>query len=359
LGREADLLVLDEPTSALAEQEIRSLFATLRRLRAAGKTIVLITHKVREVLDISDSVTVMRAGRVVDRLDTASTDESRLAALMMGGAAIPEYSRAQRVVAPEGAKSFEMRNVRLRARGRVALDGLSLSVRRGEVLGLCGVAGNGLGEVEDLAAGLLRPDSGEVLVEGQAAARMRRPGLGYVPADRTRRGACLDASLEDNLVALDRAVFFPRGLADRRAARAFARGAIERFSIKASPGDRFGSLSGGTMQKAILARELSRDASFLLFSNPTWGLDVASARFVHERIAEARDRGAAVLLISSNLDELLALSDRISALYKGRAVCELANGPELTRERLGEYMLGLRDDFAQAGASAGARVAGP
>jgi len=361
LRREARLLVLDEPTSALAEQEIRSLFATLRRLRDAGKTIVLITHKIREVLEISDSVTVMRAGRVVERLATSATDEARLAALMMGGTAMPLFSLAQRATSgrPAGrtgdgralgdeAKAFEMRDLRFRVRGRPALDGLSLSVGRGEVLGLCGGAGNGLREVEDLAAGLIRPSSGEVLVGGRPAARLRRPGLGYVPADRTGRGACLDASLEDNLIALDRGTFFPRGLADRGAAREFARASIERFALRASPEDRFGALSGGTMQKAILARELSGDASFLLCSNPTWGLDVASAGFVHERIAEARDRGAGVLLISSNLDELLALSDRVVALYKGRAVCELANDPGLTRERLGEYMLGLRDDLTSA-----------
>jgi ABC-type uncharacterized transport system ATPase subunit len=358
LCREARLLVLDEPTSALAEQEIRSLFATLRRLRAAGKTVILITHKIREVLEISDSVTVMRHGRTVGRIATTEVDEARLAALVMGADFLRSDSRKASSVAQRGIRggaflgdgvpAFEMRDVSWRARGKAhpGLESLSLAVRRGEILGLCAVAGNGLDEVEDLAAGLARPGSGEVLVEGKPLARFRRPGLGYVPADRVRRGACLDASLVDNLIALDRAVFFPRGLVDRRAARKFALASIEDFAIKANPGDRFGSLSGGTMQKAILARELRDASSFLLASNPTWGLDVASAWFVHDRIVRARDRGAAILLISANLDELLALSDRVSVLYRGRLVCDLANGPELTQECLGEYMLGLKDDFA-------------
>jgi len=361
----ARLLVLDEPTSALTEQEVRSLFATLRRLRAEGKTIVLITHKVREVLELSDSVTVMRSGRAIARLATAEADEASLAALAMGGAGRPPWGAKTEVAqrsrglvagagpasapsAAEDAPAFEMRGVSLRRRGRAhpPIRSLSLSVRPGEILGLCAVAGNGLDEVEDLAAGMLRPSSGEVLVGGRPLPRLRRPGLGYVPADRLRRGVCLDASLEDNLVALDRATFFPRGLADRRAAREFARASIERFSIKAAPEDRCGSLSGGTMQKAVLAREISGDASFLLASNPTWGLDEASSAFVRGRIAQARDRGAAVLLITSNLDELLELADRVAVLYGGQAVCELRNGPGLTRERLGEYMLGLADDSA-------------
>ncbi len=355
LHRKADLLVLDEPTAVLTEQEIRSLFATLRALRDAGKTVIVITHKVREVKEIADAVTVMRAGRTVETRATAEATEAELACLMMGGGSCGSFSRGERAF--RGGAVLEMRRVGLSARGRghPVLDRISLRVEAGEVLGLCGVAGNGLGEIEDIAAGLLEPGSGEVLVGGKPLPRHRRPGQGYVPADRMGRGSCLEATLAENLVALDRRAFFPRGLADAALAREFAQSSIRRFSIKAAPGDRIGSLSGGNIQKAILARELAGlggadpgggGRPFLLVSNPTWGLDIASTEFVYERIAEARDAGAAVLLVSYNLDEILALSDRIGALCKGRLVCDLRNGAEVTRERLGEYMLGLRDDLA-------------
>jgi ABC-type uncharacterized transport system ATPase subunit len=346
LRGEARLLVLDEPTAALAEQEIRSLFKTLRDLRARGRTIVLITHKVREVKDISDAVTVMRAGRTVARVETASTGEAELSSLMVGGSGGRAFTRGPRVF--RGAAVFEMRGVSLGRRhgGAPVLDRLGLRVEAGEILGLCGVAGNGLSEVEDLAAGILRPSSGEVLFGGRPVPRHRRPGLGYVPADRMRRGACLEATLAENLAALDRRRFFPRGLADGPAMRDFARGAIERFSIKASPGDQIESLSGGNIQKSILARELSGRSAFLVASNPTWGLDAAATEEIYARLEAARDDGAAILLLSYSLDDILVLSDRIGALCKGRLVCDLANRAGLGRELLGEYMLGLRDDFA-------------
>jgi simple sugar transport system ATP-binding protein len=346
LYRKADILILDEPTAVLAEQEIRSLFATLRRLRDLGKTIVMITHKVREVKEISDSVTVMRGGRTIDRFDTSSVDENELACLMMGTTSCTLFSRDG--PAPRGDTVFELRDVVVRARGysRAALDHVSVSVQGGEILGVCGVAGNGLVELEDVASGLARPLAGTALLDGKSLPPRRKPGLAYVPADRMHRGACLDASVAENMASLDRDTFFPRGIIDSAAAKANAEEAIRRYSIKASPESPIGSLSGGNIQKVILARELSGYSSFIVFSDPTWGLDVASTEFTYERILEARDAGAGILLISSNLDEILTLCDRIMVMYKGRVVCSLDNGPSLDRERLGEYMLGLKDDFA-------------
>jgi general nucleoside transport system ATP-binding protein len=399
LYRDAEILILDEPTALLAEQETRSLFEGLRRLREAGKTVILITHKVREVKSIADSVTVMRCGRSVARVETKEADEAEIARLMMGkgdrvepepdgprdggnaagaaAAAAPtrgavpvaagvarRRSAAAGRTAP-GSEVFALRSVSLRplkaggplraggarsaggARGRGGrplVDRVSLSVRAGEVLGVCGMVGSGLGELEDLVSGFARPSSGEVLLEGAPLPRFRTPRLGYVPVDRAGRGACLGASVLDNLVALDRGAFFPRGLADRAKARAFAAGLIDGFSIAAWPDSTAAHLSGGNLQKLALARELAGAAPFLVFSNPTSGLDLASSEFVLERIEEARDRGAAVLLLSTNLDEILALSDRVSVMSKGRIVCELEAGPSLTREALGEYMLGLKVD---------------
>jgi simple sugar transport system ATP-binding protein len=292
----------------------------------------------------------MRRGRSVARVSTKDVDEAGIARLMMGSDGFPEVDACigRRRSGPE---VFAMRSVSLRARhrgGRPLVDDVSLSVREGEVLGLCGVVGNGLGELEDLISGFARPSSGEILLQGESLDRRRKPRLGYVPADRMRRGSCLEASVAENLMALDREAYFPRGLVDAKKSRAFAESSIASFSIAAKPDIRMATLSGGNIQKVILARELAGSAPFLLFSNPTWGLDIASMDFVYERLVMAKACGAGILLISANLDEILMLSDRVSVMYKGRIVCALENGPGLTRERLGEYMLGLRAEPAES-----------
>ena len=237
-----------------------------------------------------------------------------------------------------------MRSASLRRRGRGGrplVDRVSLSVRAGEVLGVCGLVGSGLAELEDLVSGFARPSSGQLLLEGERLGRGTRKRYGYVPADRGRRGLCLDATVVDNLVALDRARYFPRGIADLDRARAFAEASIGRFAIAARPESRAAHLSGGNAQKLVLARELAGGSPFLVVSHPTQGLDIASSRYIAARIAEARSGGAAILLLSPNLEEILALSDRVAVMYRGRIVGELARGPGLTREALGALMLGL------------------
>lgn len=343
LYQKAEILILDEPTAVLAEPETHSLFETLLRLRGAGKTLILITHKVREVKEIADSVTVMRRGRSIVRLKTQETEEKTIAGLMMGGETGLEMDAPDRSK-KFGAEVFVMRSVSLRARGRLhpSIDSLSLSVRSGEIVGVCGMVGNGLDELEDLASGFVRPSSGEILLEASPLGAHRKTELGYVPADRIHRGSCLVGSVAENLIALDRSRYFPRGLADRVGTQTFAEDAISRFSIAARPGTPMGLLSGGNIQKVILAREFAGEASFLVFSNPTWGLDLGSTTFVYNRIASERARGAAVLLISANLDEILDLADRVAVMCQGRLVYSRENGPGLSRELLGEYLLGLR-----------------
>jgi simple sugar transport system ATP-binding protein len=227
---------------------------------------------------------------------------------------------------------------------------VSLRVHPGEVLGVCGVSGNGVGELEDVLGGFRKPDSGRILLNGAALPRRRLPGrsgrgLGYVPADRIRRGANMGLSMTENFIALDRRSYFPRGFLDAAASLEAVRGAIGSFSVKGQPDQLAGELSGGNIQKLILARELFPPLpSLLVFSEPTWGLDISSTEFVYEKILEARDSGSGILLLSSNLDEIFELSDRISVMYRGRIVCDLPNDISLTRERLGEYMLGLADE---------------
>ncbi len=368
LWRRSSILILDEPTALLADSEVDSLFATLRRLREGGRTILIITHKVGEVRRIADAVTIMRHGRSLARLRVADVPEGELAALMMGdihlgqatlgpGSAHGTASGAARPAGPGPARAglalearkacsgpiFEMRKVSLgrRRTRQPALSELSLEVCAGEILGVCAISGNGLSELEALASGAKRPSSGQVLLSGRPLPRLRRPGVGYVPADRLHRGSSLHSSVAENLAALDRDRLFPRGVADRKAIEAFASEAIEGYGIAAVPEQRLGTLSGGTIQKVVLARELAGSSSFLLFSNPTWGLDLSSAAFVRERIHEAKAAGAAILLVSATLDEVLELADRIGILSRGRLVLEVDNDGKVDRGRLGRAMLGL------------------
>ena len=351
LHRNARFLILDEPTAVLTEREVKALFGTLRGLRASGHTIVVITHKVKEVKEISDSVTVMRSGRTVDSFRTADIDEYGLSCLIMGSASCWDFTRKPSP-SYRSEPVLELVDVCLpsRARGVRALDGVSLRVSPGEVRGVCAVSGNGVGELEDLLGGFRKPSAGRILLQGKPLPRRRLParsgrGLGYVPADRIRRGINIGLSMTENFIALDRRAYYPRGFLDAAASAEAMRAAIGRFSIKGSAEQLAGELSGGNIQKVILARELSSPLpSLLVFSEPTWGLDISSTEFVYEKILEARDSGSGILLLSSNLDEIFELSDRISAMYRGRIVCDLPNDGVLTRERLGEYMLGLADD---------------
>jgi simple sugar transport system ATP-binding protein len=347
LHRNARVLILDEPTAVLTEQETRALFDTLRSLKESGHTIVIITHKVKEVKEISDSVTVMRAGRTVDSFRTADVDEYELSCHIMGNASCPDFARSpSRAYRPDPV--LELDRVCL---PRGALDKVSLKLCPGEVLGVCAVSGNGVSELEDLLGGFRSQSSGRVLLEGRPLPSRRQApgsgrGLGYVPADRTRRGSSAGLSMTENFIALDRMHFFPRGILDNRSALETTRAAIADFSIKGRPEQALGELSGGNIQKVILSRELEKPLPpVLVCSEPTWGLDISATEFVYEKIMDARDSGSGILLLSSNLDEILELSDRISVMYRGRIVCNLANDGSLTRERLGEYMLGLADDL--------------
>ena len=355
LHRNARYLILDEPTAVLTEQEVKVLFSSLRSLRASGHTIIVITHKVKEVKEISDSVTVMRSGRTVDSFRTADIDEYSLSCHIMGNSSCPLFTRTpSKAWRTEPVLELDHISLSSGALGARQIDNMSLSVRPGEVLGVCGVSSNGVGELEDILGGFRKPDSGRILLQGAAFPRHRRPGrsgkgLGYVPADRIRRGANTGLSMTENFIALDRRAYFPRGFLDAAASIEAVQGAIGRFFIKGHPYQLAGELSGGNIQKLILARELSSPLpSLLVFSEPTWGLDISSTEFVYEKILEARDAGSGILLLSSNLDEIFELSDRISVMYKGRIVCDLPNDGNLSRERLGEYMLGLADDSGMA-----------
>jgi len=357
LYRDSDLLILDEPTSVLTEQEVHRLFETMRSLKREGKTLIIITHKLAEVKRISDRVTVMRKGSVVAVRETAAVDKSELSRLMIGREVLYQVDRDRRVC---GGPVLELQEVGLKPRGRARplLDRVSLTVCACEIVGVAGVGGNGLKELEDVVTGLRRISSGRILQEGEdvsnlSSVGLRKRGLAYVPADRMARGSSLESSVQENMIISQRHGFIRAGFLKGEEIQEFAERLTRSFSIDGSPDSLLGTLSGGNIQKVILARELAAEAGLIVFSEPTWGLDVASSQFVYEKILEMRASGAGILLISSNLDEVLGIADRIAVMYRGRLVSMRPNDRGLTKELIGEYMLGLRDDFAQARGAVG------
>ena len=349
LYRQADILILDEPTSVLAEQQIDMLFDTLRKLTALGKTIIIITHKLDEVMAISEHVTVMRKGKHATAHTTADVDETELSRLMVGRGVTFRFDREE---SSPGEMVLALENVSIVEKGghRPVLDRVNLSVREGEILGLAGVAGNGLEELEEIVNGLRKVTDGRVAHRGLDVTNartyfLREQGMAYVPADRLHRGSSLSSSVLENLIVTNRRSFRRRGFIHRKMALAFGRRLSESYSIGADLDVPISTLSGGSIQKVILARELAVLSDFIVFSDPTWGLDVASAEFIYEKILECRYNRAAILLISSDLDEILGLADTIAIMHRGRIVGLHENDGEFTKEVMGEYMLGLRDDF--------------
>jgi general nucleoside transport system ATP-binding protein len=361
LFHDCRVLILDEPTAVLTPQDVRALFATVARLRASGLGVLFVSHKLREVAEISDRVVVLRRGRLVGSRATASVGTSELAALMMGIAADPVAApntpadTATAVglpvapPAPEGSTTgsgrpvLAMADLTLERGGRPVLDAITLSVAPGEILGLAGISGNGQTELMHVLCGTTAATSGRVEVDGvdvtgaTVAARLEA-GLGRLTEDR--RGSVVpQLSVEQNLVLEDLGSYRRRGLLDRAAIRAHAQAMIERFDIRASPGDPVATLSGGNMQKVLLARALSRRPRVLVAAQPTRGLDIGAYGYVHTQLRELREAGAGVLLISEDLDELHSLCDRIAVLFRGRVVGTLA-ADEATNERLGVMMTG-------------------
>jgi simple sugar transport system ATP-binding protein len=370
LYRNTDILILDEPTAVLAEQEILSLFKTLRGLAGAGRSLVLITHKLREIKAVSRQVAVMRKGRLAGLRETAGVEEADIARLMIGGEGDVALLREAGAVstgtagadtggglsagkiakAAPGASPdlirFEHVSVRRRGQKQLLLDDVSFAVRAGEILGFTGVGGNGLGVLEAVLGGFLPVAGGKIFhrdkdITGFNNTRLReKEGLAYVPADRLRVGSAPGARVEDNLIINRRKDFSPRGLFDYAAISRFTGDLVSRYRISGA-GQLAGTLSGGNIQKMILAREIDSFRDYIVFSEPTWGLDIAAAAYVHGEIRSLRNRGAAVILISTNLDEILALADRIAVLYRGRIGAELedTNIPDI-KERVGAAMLG-------------------
>jgi simple sugar transport system ATP-binding protein len=346
LYRQADILILDEPTAVLTPQEAEDLFAVIRSLVAQGKSVIFITHKLKEVLSIADRITVLRRGQVVGDADPAHVTEAELAKMMVGREVILKVGKEQR---QPGQTILDVQDLRVRDdRGATAVDGVSLQVRAGEILGIAGVQGNGQTELVEALTGLRRAEEGHVAIGGRlmtdaSPREITEAGTAHIPEDRQRDGLILLFSVADNLVMNTYYVRpFARGVVlQQDEIRTVAEERAERFDVRApSIAVPVANLSGGNQQKVIVARELSRPIRLLVAAQPTRGLDVGSIEYIHSQLVQKRDEGCAVLLVSSELDEILSLADRIAVLYEGRIVATLP-AKEATKERLGLLMAGV------------------
>jgi ABC-type uncharacterized transport system ATPase subunit len=344
LYRSADILILDEPTAVLTPQEARELFEILRTLTREGMAVIFITHKLDEVLEISDRVTVLRRGKKVETIPTAGATEQSLARMMVGREVLLRVDKNE---VEAGEPMLVVENLEVHDdRGLPAVRDASFEVRTGEIVGLAGVDGNGQTELIDAITGLRKPLAGSVLLAGDditnaSARRHYDGGLGHIPEDRQRRGLVLEFNLAENLHLHDYEKppvsrfgwLSPRRMIQR------ARTLLQRYDVRGGgPATRASALSGGNQQKVVLAREVERDPRVLLAAQPTRGLDVGAIEFVHRRLVEERDEGRAILLVSFELEEILSLSDRILVIYEGAIVGEFP--PTVTQEELGVAMTG-------------------
>jgi general nucleoside transport system ATP-binding protein len=346
LYRNADTLILDEPTAVLAPPQVAELFRLLRALRERGSTVVFISHKLNEVLQIADEITVLRGGRTVGTTTPDEVDPASLAEMMVGVRTAAQTGPERR--GEPGEIVLEVEQLRAHDdRGIERLQGTNLSVRAGEIVGVAGVAGNGQDELVECVIGLREPRDGRILVRGQDLTSAtvhftREEGLSYVSADRGREGLAVAASIEENAVAGTHRgpPLAPRGWFRRTAVRRFVEGLLGRFGIRyGAMSDPARSLSGGNQQRLVIGRELTKNPAILVASQPTRGVDINGIAFVHRQLLELRDRGGAVLLISEELDELLSLCDRVAVLYRGRVIGELARD-SFDASRLGRLMVG-------------------
>jgi general nucleoside transport system ATP-binding protein len=350
LYRSARLLILDEPTAVLTPQETHELFEVIRSLKEQGTSIIFITHKLGEVLEVSDRITVLRRGKAVATVETAGSSERELAELMVGR---PVLLRVEKGAAQPGDPLLAVRDLVVHdSRGLEVVRGVSFDVRAGEIVGLAGVDGNGQSELVEAITGLVKPTSGSIMAEGHelaghGARASFDAGVGHIPEDRHLRGLVLDFTLAENLGLRDvrRPPASRWGLLRPRAIAERARRLLREYDVRGGgPDTRAGALSGGNQQKVVVAREMSGTSRVLVAAQPTRGLDVGAIEFVHQRLVAVRELGTAILLVSLELEEILSLSDRILVMYEGRIVAE--HTPDVSESVLGVEMMGGRSASA-------------
>jgi simple sugar transport system ATP-binding protein len=345
LQREAKILILDEPTAVLTPQEVSELMGVVRNLSRMGYSIVFITHKLVEVMNVADRVSVMRNGKMIGTKNVSETDISDLARMMVGREVLLHVHRTP---AKQGDVVFEAQNVSVAdVNGIAAISHVSFDVRSGEIVGIAGVSGNGQTELVEVISGMKALDGGKLLIKGKdittSNVRSRRDsGVAHIPEDRMQVGLNLQTTLDENLIIsrYDASEFSKFGVLLGKSIRKFTETVIDAFSIKAAePGEGISKLSGGNLQKIVVGRELSGNPALIIANQPTRGLDVGSIEFVHKTLIEERDKGAAILLVSVELDEIMSLSDCILVLYRGEIQGEL-DARTATEEEIGILMAG-------------------
>ncbi|NBG89188.1 ABC transporter ATP-binding protein [Isachenkonia alkalipeptolytica] len=348
LYRKADILILDEPTAVLTPQEIRELMKIMKDLVKEGKTIVLITHKLKEIKDVADRCTVLRKGKYIGTVDVAETSEEEMAEMMVGREVSFEVEKE-----PAKPKDvvLELKDLWVKnSRKLDAVKGLNLKVRAGEITSVAGIDGNGQSELMEAITGLRKVEKGSVLLNGEAIENLSTrektlKGIGHIPEDRQKRGLVLDFTLEENMILQNyfQSPFSENGILQFSKIREFSDQLIEEFDVRSGQGSSSNArgMSGGNQQKAIVARELYRSPELLIAAQPTRGLDVGAIEYIHERLIEERDKGRAILLMSLELDEVLNLSDRIAVIYEGEIV-DTVRANETNENELGLMMAGSK-----------------
>ncbi len=343
-----DLLILDEPTAVLTPQGVRKLFTFLDEMRKEGLAIIFITHKLWEVMEVSDRISILRRGKLVETVNTADTTSGDLAKLMVGRDVVLDIDKGKAAL---GKTVIEIDDIHVEPHSvRGSLRGVSMHLKEGEVLGVAGVSGNGQSALFDILVGVRQPTSGAIRLDGASITELTpnqiaAHGVAAVPADRINQALMMDFEVQENLI-LGRqrtTAFQSRGFQSNKAIAAFAEQAIEDFEIATPSAQNITRvLSGGNLQKIVLARELSTEPRVLIVHQPTRGLDVGASEYVRRRLIQERDRGAAVLLISEDLDEIFNLADRIAVIFEGEIIGEL-DPQDATYEKVGRLMAGLKD----------------
>ncbi len=345
LYRNAELLILDEPTAVLSPQEVEEFFAILRRMKAQGKTIIIITHKLEEVLAISDEVTVMRDGKVVGEVKTSETSTKDLARMIVGRDVL---LRVEKTDAEAAGTVLDVRGLSVAGRHGINVNDVSFSVRAGEIVGIAGIEGNGQTELIECLAGLLPATAGEIDFEGKSithasARHLKELGIAHIPEDRHRRGLLLNSDLGENSILgvhYRPPVAAAAGFLDNSAIRSRVNEIIENFDVRPpDPTLTAKSLSGGNQQKLIIGREFKLHPKLLLVSQPTRGVDIGAIEFIHRKLIELRDSGSAVLLVSAELEEVTALADRLLVIREGRIAGEV-DPKQTSVEDIGLMMTG-------------------
>jgi general nucleoside transport system ATP-binding protein len=346
LYRDAEILIFDEPTAVLTPQEIHELMGVMKHMAAEGKTIIVITHKLKEIKAVADRCTVIRKGKSIATVDVKDTSEEKMAELMVGRRV---NFKVDKKPANPGKEVFKIENLNvINHRGIKAVKNVSLSVRAGEILGVAGVEGNGQTELIEAITGLRKPESGRILIEdteitNQSVRERSEQGLGHIPEDRHKYGLVLDFPLEDNMILQNyyKEPFSKNGILNRDKIRSYAKELIQQFDVRSAQGPitKARSMSGGNQQKAIIAREVDKSPTVMIVAQPTRGLDVGAIEYIHRRLIEERDKGKTILLLSLELDEILNVSDRIAVMYEGEIV-GIVDADKTNENELGLMMAG-------------------